>query len=153
MLPNLASCPYDSLQFKYGASTGFLGVHISSASVRSPAMMTVTFFDDGGNTLYTFTKSPTREQALAKGSAASSSSAIFTLSMFGALFLVVAVGLCLVGVSRQARRALLLAAPSSSGGLPDRSRCAPRAAADASNPFAGERGKDGRIHRPWHWDD
>lgn len=102
-LPNLEWCPYEALQFGYGESTGFLSVQITSATLKSTGMMTVTFYDDNGNALYSFTKGPTRAQALSKGGGASAKSAIGTLVIFGGLFLIIAVGLCLFGASAHAK--------------------------------------------------
>lgn len=103
-LPNLRSCPYGSLAFQYGASTGFLGVLVTSATAKHAASLTVTFYDDDGNSLYTFSKGPIRAEAFAAGSAAASAKhAEGTLAILGGLFLIVAVGLCLFGASFHAR--------------------------------------------------
>lgn len=103
-LPNLRSCPYGSLAFQYGASTGFLGVLVTSATAKKGASMTVTFYDDNGNSLYTFEKPPVRAQAFAAGSAAATAKRTEgTLAILGGLFLIVAVGLCLFGASFHAR--------------------------------------------------
>ena len=61
-LPGASLCPPGTVQWTYSNSTGFLTVTLSGlATVEEPmGTLTVTFYDAGGNKLYSFTKTNQR---------------------------------------------------------------------------------------------
>ena len=58
--PNIALCPYGSLAWAFGGSTGFLIATVTSPSSTTPALLNVTFFDANGDALYGFSKTNPR---------------------------------------------------------------------------------------------
>lgn len=56
-LPNELNCPANSLQFSYGNGTGFASVTIEPANGPfKPSFMTVNFYDQLGDKIYSFKK-------------------------------------------------------------------------------------------------
>jgi len=58
--PGLALCPYGSVAWVYGGSTGFLVVTVTSPTSSVPSALNATFFDAQGAVLYTFGKTNPR---------------------------------------------------------------------------------------------
>jgi hypothetical protein len=92
-LPNEGLCPDGAVVWAYGSSTGFLMVEVNNPTVNSPAAMIVTFYDDTGTALYSFTKSNPRTD---KGYSVTPTNMGRTLAIMGILFLAVAGCLCAV---------------------------------------------------------
>lgn len=92
-MPNEGLCPDGAVAWTYGSSTGFLMVTVTNPTVQVPSAMTVTFYDDTGTVLYTFTKANPRQD---KGYSATPTNMRRTLGIMGLLFLAVAACLCAV---------------------------------------------------------
>ena len=60
LLPNLAACPPGSLKFSYGAGAGFATLGFAVPDNSKQAALTVTFYDETGAALYSFSKNATR---------------------------------------------------------------------------------------------
>ena len=59
LLPNRAQCP-GALEFVYGAGAGFATLSFAMPPTGSTAQLTVSFFNEAGASLYSFTKNATR---------------------------------------------------------------------------------------------
>lgn len=90
-MPSLLLCPYNSLSFVFGQTTGFLQAAVSSPSGSTLTAMTVTFYDDAGAVLYNFTKGNPRA---AKGFQVTSYNGRHTLTVLAVMFLTAAGLLC-----------------------------------------------------------
>jgi hypothetical protein len=95
-MPNELLCPDGSVAWTYGSSTGFAMVEIANPTTTAPASLSVTFYDDTGAVLYSFTKANPRAY---KGFSVAPSNMRRTLGIMGALFLAVAACLCSVAGS------------------------------------------------------
>ena len=101
-LPNAGLCPDGSVAWAYGSSTGFLMVEVVNPTVNTPSAMTLTFYDDTGTALYSFTKSNPRAY---KGYSVTPTNMRRTLAILGILFLAVAGCLCAVAGGSYVRAA------------------------------------------------
>ena len=90
-LPSLLECPYGSLAWVYGLTTGFLLAEVTSPTGTELTQLMVTFYDASGNALYNFTKGNPRGS---KGFQVATTNGQRTLSVLGIMFLTAAGLLC-----------------------------------------------------------
>jgi hypothetical protein len=92
-LPNKAACPAGALQFSYGGGAGFatLAFAVPSANATAAAL-TVTFYDESGTNLYSFTKPATRKGKAAPPPVAGQHGSRSGLLMLMLMFMVVGMG-------------------------------------------------------------